>query len=720
MSKHGQPCEVILEKRQTRQKAYERELTRKGQDIGPIPRCKNPRRRKKCAADFGLFCKTYAPDEFNLPWSKDQKRVIAKIQRVVINHDTLAMALGRGDGKSSLCRKAVVWASFCHKHAYTMFIAGTADLATSEMSKVKWFIANSDKLAEDFPEVCFAIRELEGENRRCLGQRSQGRRTNMQWSPNLIRLPEVKRSKVSGFVIEAVSLEGHIRGRSIALPNGKAPRPTLAVCDDPQTRESSRSQGPNGQTEFRLKIIREDVQGLAGPESQTAILVPCTVIEKGDLSDQILNRKEYPDFRGERTKRLVSWPRNKELWEEYREVYARAIENETDDGAEATEERNSFYRERMATCGLRMDEVRPCQTCPRDKVCMDSGAVVSWAERLDDPRNLSAVQATMHALFKYKESGFAAEFQNEPLAPDTQTGLLTAEQIKAKATGYRRGIVPDRSLHLTAGIDIGDDYLVFLIAAWLKNFTGSVIEYGTFPYQGAKFAKKSVKRSLADAYPRMGKEACIQAGLKDLINVLANRKFMRESGPPMQIELCLIDRGYKPEVVDGAIRQAGRGPAFRPSRGQGITAGKTQFVDYKRDRFREAGMNWWIPKDSPQAVIQIDTNFWKTFLQSRLGTAIGDPGSLTLFGKPNDHALFADHILAEYFTLPSTEKGVVVQEWHEHVGKDNELLDCCVMAAVAAAKLGCTLLPGTRAKKSSRRPMGAAKTVNSSFRPELG
>jgi phage terminase large subunit GpA-like protein len=187
----------------------------------------------------------------------------------------------------------------------------------------------------------------------------------------------------------------------------------------------------------------------------------------------------------------------------------------------------------------------------------------------------------------------------------------------------------------------------------------------------------------------------------------------------MQIGLCLVDTGYRPDAVYAVLRTLARGPTLRPSRGRGITAGKTQFDDYRRDRCREIGMHWWIPKESPQAVIQIDTNYWKTFLHSRLATAIGDPGALSLYGKAEDHGLFAEHILAEYYTTPSTEKGVQIQEWHQHIGKDNEWFDCLVGAAVAAAKLGCSVLPGARVPRPHvrRRPM---PVVDSSFRPELG
>ena len=661
-------------------------LTRQGQDIGALPKVKNPARRKRCLASYALFCVTYFPEIFYLKWSKDLLKVIAKIERVVIDHDKLAVAMPRGSGKTRLCQAAILWAILSGRHRFAMLIGAVADQGSDAIVWFKRALSENELLFEDFPEVCYSIRLLDNEPRRCLGQRYRGKKTNIRWGKDRIVLPTIPRSKASGSIIEATSLEGFHPGSWMAMPGGGVIRPTLAICDDPQTQETARSQGPNGQTTYRLQTINQGVQGLAGPDQQTAILVPCTVMCPGDLADQLLNRKKYPDYHGERTKRLYSWPTNKGLWEQYRELRESALQ-----GDQPLAEATDFYKVHRATCGLPLDAPRPsCQTCPRRAECMDCGAVVDWAERLDDPRNLSAVQAAMHAFYKYGVAGFSAEFQNEPLQPEIFGRLPSADQIMQKANGYQRGTVPEKAIRLTAFIDPGDDYLTWLVCAWEANFTGAVIDFGTWPDQGQHFSKATVRHPLSEKYPGTAKEGAILAGLRDILKLLLARQFFQGDNP-MQIGLCMVDTGYKPDVVHAALRVT-RQAAARPSRGRGITAGKVQFDDYKRDRCREIGLHWWIPKDTPHAVIQIDTNFWKTFVHSRLATAAGDPGALTLFGQPEDHALLAAHILAEYYTLPKTEKDVTVQEWHQHVGRDNELLDCLVGAAAGAAKLGCSVI----------------------------
>ena len=674
-----------------------------GQDIGKIPDCKNPERRKKAIASFRFFCDTYFPDIFYLPWSRDLLKVCAKVEQVVIHHDKLVILMPRGSGKSVLARAAVLWAILSGRHQYAILIGAVADSAAKDLQWFKDELTENDMLLAEWPEVCCPIRKLDHEPRKCVGQRFEGKKTKIRWGKDRIVLPKMPGSVASQSVIETASMESKgIRGRWIRL-EGRIVRPTLAIPDDPQTSESARSQGPDGQTTHRLETINWDVQGLAGPTARTAILVPATIIVRGDLADQLLKDKK---FHGERMKRFYAMPTNAALWERYKELRDHAMS----DIPGATTEATAFYKDRMCKKGRKLDEPADvCTGCEYAADCMDCGAVVDWAARTDDPQNLSAVQAAMHSLYDYGPAGFASEFQNEPLLSAEAARLPTVQEICDQANGYRRGQVPDKALYLTSFIDVGDDYLAWLVAAWQKNFTGAVIDYGTWPDQGRSFTKATASRTLGALYPKAGVEGAISLGLKDLAGDLLNRQYP-QAGPPLQINLCLVDTGYKPESVYTAMRILGRGPVLRPSRGRGIGAGKTQFDDYHPDRCREMGLHWWVTKESPQRVIQIDTNFWKTFVHNRLATSVDDPGALTLFGKSEDHRLLADHILAEYYTLPSTEKGVQIQEWHQHIGKDNEWFDCMVGCAVAASKLGAVVSGMEGAQRSGRKKIRVSIT----------
>ncbi|HUU84059.1 MAG TPA: terminase gpA endonuclease subunit, partial [Phycisphaerae bacterium] len=108
------------------------------------------------------------------------------------------------------------------------------------------------------------------------------------------------------------------------------------------------------------------------------------------------------------------------------------------------------------------------------------------------------------------------------------------------------------------------------------------------------------------------------------------------------------------------------------------------------------GLNWRIPAARGRRAtrhIVYDTNFWKSFVQSRLAVAVGDPGGLSAFGrKPEAHRLFAEHLTAE-FRVRTEGRGRTVDEWKLRTpGLDNHWLDGVVGCAVAAAMQGVALV----------------------------
>jgi phage terminase large subunit GpA-like protein len=259
------------------------------------------------------------------------------------------------------------------------------------------------------------------------------------------------------------------------------------------------------------------------------------------------------------------------------------------------------------------------------------------------------------------------------------------------------------------------------VSAWQSNFTGSVVAYGAFPDQGKSYwTKSNCGRKLGSRYLGTAKEGAILAGIREFANDLLTRQWPQNDGPPMQIEICLVDAGGKmADTIYEACRLAGKTTILKPSRGYGITAGRRPFEDYQKSKCRAIGNHWWIPLDSKQAVTHYDTNFWKSFLHARLATATGDPGALTLYGQPEQHRLLCDHLCSEYYVETFGDGGQRrVEEWKQYPGKDNEFFDCLVGCMVGAAVLGCSVIL-IAAKKRTQRLI-RSNIVESSFRGELG
>ena len=170
---------------------------------------------------------------------------------------------------------------------------------------------------------------------------------------------------------------------------------------------------------------------------------------------------------------VYSFPTDTKLWDQYAAIRSESLRNEHA-GVEATE----FYRQHQAE--------------------MDAGAKVAWAARYN-PDEISALQHAMNLKLDRGDAAFFAEFQNEPLPEHGPVEeLLSADQITAKASGYRRGLVPVSMTKLTCFIDVQEKMLFWMACGWADDFTGHVVDYGAYPDQRRDyFTLRDAKRSLA-------------------------------------------------------------------------------------------------------------------------------------------------------------------------------------------------------------------------------
>jgi hypothetical protein len=326
-----------------------------GQDIGAIPPVKDVVRRARADTDFRFFCESYFPRLFKLAWSADHLKVIAKIEQAVTlrgGGGLFAMAMPRGSGKTTLCQIACLWAMLTGRQRFVFLIAATAEYASAALSNLKSHLSQNELLLEDYPEAVYPIRCLEGESRRCGGQRYYGRLTHIGWTADQIVLPTIPGSRCSGAIVRTAGLLGHVRGAVHMRPDGVSVRPSLVIIDDPQTDQSARSPS---QVHERLAVVNGAILGLAGPDERISAVMPCTIIRNEDLAHQVLDRSKNPEWQGEVTKLVYSFPANEKLWAEYARLRSDSLRNDGD-GREATE----FYQRNRET-------MRPCTTSSCDR-----------------------------------------------------------------------------------------------------------------------------------------------------------------------------------------------------------------------------------------------------------------------------------------------------------------------------------------------------------------
>ncbi len=665
-----------------RQAERNAEMVRAAQDIGEIPAVADAARRAAAEASFKTFCETYFPDVFYFQWSPDHLRVVEKIEKAVRTGGLFAMAMPRGSGKTVLCQTAVVWAALIGATPFVCLIAASAERARDLLENIMVWLETNPLLGDDFPEVCYPIRCLERITNRQKGQKHKGEPTRIEWTSDKIVLPTIAGSRASGVVVSCSGMKGSdIRGQNHARADGRVVRPQLVLVDDPQTTESAWSPS---QSQRREAILAGDVLGMAGPGKKIAGLMACTVIRPDDMADRLLDRDKHPEWQGERTKMVYSFPTSEKLWARYAELRNDSLRNDGD-GAEATE----FYRQ--------------------NREAMDAGAQVAWSERYNEDE-LSAVQHAMNLKLR-DEAAFFAEYQNEPVVEQVGEEMLTADEIAGKLNGYERGAIPVAAGHLTMFIDVQQKALFWMAVAWEENFTGSIVDYGAWPEQKRPyFTLSDLRMTIARAVPGAGLEGQIFAALERLTAEKLSAAWRREDGAELRVERCLIDAnwGQTTDVVYQFCRQSPFAGVLLPSHGKYVGASSVPFSEYKRKRGDRVGLHWRIPNTIGKRQVRhtlIDTNYWKSFVHARLAVAMGDPGCLSLFGRDEDaHRLLADHLTAEYRVRTLAHERTV-DEWKLRATRpDNHWLDCLVGCAVAASIQGAGLagVEG-RAPQSRRR-----------------
>jgi hypothetical protein len=569
---------------------------------------------------------------------------------------------------------AAVWAALYGYRPFVCLIGGADKAAKELLRSIRIAVLENEALLSDFPEAIYPLRCLENSSKRQLQQHCNGQLTHVHWGqekvvfptlgaddlPEALKADGYEASPSAGAIIATTSLDANLRGRQHARADGSLIRPSLALLDDPQTRESARS---SDQTVKRLALLLGDVLGMAGPGEEITALVTCTKMYEGDLADRLLNREQFPEWDSECAKLVYSFPSNEGMWLEYAEV------RRTKGKAAAT----AFYR--------------------KNRKQMDKGTKVGWPDRYDAKGGeISAVQHAMNLRLRVGPEAFAAEYQNEPATPQMSNAALTVEQVLEKTNGYKRREIPPAATKLTMFVDIHDKVLFYAVCAWEENFTGYVVDYGTFPDQRrGVFTLADAQKTLRRTFKGTGIDGAIHAGLEKLVTGYLSHDWRRGAGL-MRIDRILADMGYKPGVAAAVQRKVG-GSSFMLAKGVGIRASRKPIAEYARRPGETIGHHWHIPnvnKTGQFPHVLVDVNYWKRFLHEGLATAAGDPGSISIFGRDGrKHELLAEHIARSEKWVEVTGPGGRVWEWSLLPSRpDNHWFDCLVGCAAAASMCG--------------------------------
>lgn len=640
----------------------------------------DPARREEGSNSLRRFCEIYRPNAFGLGWSPDHLKVLQQIEATVRDGGLFALAMPRGAGKTTITVTAALWALLYGYRHWVCLVGATQPKAEALLVSIKTELRFNPFLLQDFPEVCAPIAALEGRAARAAGQTFQGEPTNIKWTQDQLILPSVAGSLASGAVVSVCGITGDIRGQQFTTTEGHIRRPDYVIADDPQTRESAKSRT---QTDDRQAVINGDILGLSGPGIKIAGVVPCTVIQRGDLADRLLDVEQCPEWHGIRTQLLYGFPSNLELWHRYQEIREASFRN-GGNGAEATD----FYLEHQED--------------------MNQGCQAAWDERYNQDE-ISAVQNCMNLYFR-NPAAFFAEYQNQPLEQSADDSTLTEEQITQRVSQTPRHQLPEHSDLVVAMIDVQQELLFYSVVAWKKDFTGQVIDYGAWPDQKTtNFKLNEARQTLSLQWPGDSLEVRLKKALAALVEQLATRVWVSEDGAELSLRRCLIDAnwGQSRNIVYEFCRQSKWRQILHPSHGRYVGASSEPLnAKHVKTLGRQVGQHWRLDRarDTPIRHVLFDANYWKSFLHSRLATEPGTTSSLCLWNaEPRIHATFAKHMKSEY-SVRTEGRGRTVDEWKQLPHRpDNHWLDTMVGCCVAGSMEGCQL-PGEKMPRQAKAP----------------
>lgn len=667
-----------------RDRLRQRKLAETGRDIGTLPAVVSCQRRHEARHSLRRHLEIYHPQTYNRPWAKYHYAMFERIEAAIFEGGWFALAMPRGGGKTAICEGAVEW-TLLHGHKrWPILIGPTEDKALESLKNLKSEITFNPLLLEDFPDVCLSIAALDGSARRCEGQLCCGVPTLPYWGTHKIVMPTIppqewerwvlqfdredvdRPKRVGGHRVTVGGLTGSLRGLSEKTAELEMIRPDFALADDPQTRESAKSYS---QSEYRRQILTGDVAYLSGGQQRMSVVVPCTVIYRGDMADQLLDRSINPEWRAERHRMMNSLPDRMDLWDEYAEIRRDCLRQN-----KAKTPATDFY------------------VANREE--MDRGAEPTWPERFY-PDEVSAVQHAMNLKIQ-DEVAFQAEAQNEPIADAQMEAVMCPiTTIMAKMTHIGQYVVPHYAQKLSAHIDVQASMLFYTVAAASLRFETAVIEYGAIPDQKRTFFTLSESlRTLNEEFPGFTPDVQLYKGIQAGIAMLATRLYRREDGVEMSIGRITVDCGYMSATVIKACRESPFSGTVLPVQGISVRAKDQPFVLRKRKDGEVKGHGWIIkPKPDTPSVLygQVDANFWKTQVHGMFNTPLGD-GSLALWkDKGERHRMFALHCHAENPTLVEANENKVV-EWDlkpEH--PDNHHFDNIANCLAALSMQGCVL-----------------------------
>jgi hypothetical protein len=304
---------------------------------------------------------------------------------------------------------------------------------------------------------------------------------------------------------------------------------------------------------------------------------------------------------------------------------------------------------------------------------------------------------------------FWAEYQNEPLPRNEgDCDHAHGEQIAAKTNGHPRGEIPIGANHLTMFIDVQGKMLFWLVCAWEDDFTGYVVDYGTWPISSAVLHAARRAKTLARAAPaRAWKGDLCRTGEADRRDLLS-RAWRRDDGAELRIDRCLIDANWGQSYRRGLpVLPAEQARERRAAQSRALrrrVKHPVQRVQAQARRSRRVITGAFPTIRQAPGAARADRHQLLEELRPRPAGGSDGRSGLPVAVRAQarrKHQLLAEHLTAEYRVNGGAGPRGGRMEAPRRCA-DNHWLDCLVGCAVAASIQG-AVLPGTEVTAAPAR-----------------
>jgi phage terminase large subunit GpA-like protein len=286
--------------------------------------------------------------------------------------------------------------------------------------------------------------------------------------------------------------------------------------------------------------------------------------------------------------------------------------------------------------------------------------------------------------FRKKLQGFVNNRLGEPIKEHEQH--VGEDSILKHRRDYDAGTCPVQPIALVITADLQVDSIYWVVRAWCQDESSYQIAYGhiTGNDVGAVQVRKDPR--LPDPAMEFGEPDAEQ---KKEIGKALRRKLLKRlhelsertwTGPDGS-QLRLTKSGTIPHRFIDSGAWASDVYAFCLEHNWVATKGRSgdaQQKDIRADKAKTEGVQ----------LLSFNTDFFKTQLQGRFSTALGEPGSWSLPRQCG--TTYSQHLTAEEYRQITDQFGEVRWRWVNPDEKPNHLWDCEVLQEMASSLLKVT------------------------------